>query len=438
MVNPAQTNPYQNDVPPLAPRRVALGRLRQQLEDPAHRTALLIYGRDRIGKTSFLRQAPAAFDANTVWVDLPLADTPVVDEADWLLTLAGAITDAVVQRNLAHHRLATMQPPGDDPRGWFGSVFLPEIFTILRGHRRLVLLLDDADRLLALIAAGTLPDDSAVFLADLLMQFGQLGLVLTLDSTHEADIPRLRPLIRPDEAVRLTNLTPDECGWLLREPVAGRYTVEPEAVAAVYQQTHGLPLLVQLYGGWLFERSLPVIATITLDDVRAVTPSVYLGAGPVLRREWEALALNERLVLTAASHLVYADPLRPLDAPHLQAWLVETDYPLDTTTINAALRSLTYHEWLVTRPEGVFIAGDLRQKWLLEHARLTELLPSTTPGRRWWLAVALLVVVVLGVILLTRLSNLPEPPPSPAADPTATLIEQPAGPTLEAADSGSD
>jgi energy-coupling factor transporter ATP-binding protein EcfA2 len=420
-INLMLVNPYQQIPPPFAGRKPALNRFRQAL---AERRALLYLGRQGIGKTALLRHLEATLDDSYLAVYLPLRDTPIADETDWVLSISQSITAEILKRDFTYSRLSQMPPPGDDPRGWFSETFLPEIIAIIRVHRRLILLLDDAEGLLDAMTAGALPADHPAFLLDVLMQHEQVALVLSLDSSRDADTPHLYPLIAPDDTVRLTNLTEEDCRALLQEPTAPHVVVADAAAARIYEATGGTPLLVLMYGDALFQHweAAPTEKLITVEVVRQVTTPVYRAASAEFRRRWDALTLNERLVLTAMSSLLYADPQTDLTTDSIEAWLVETDYPMDATTINAALRSLQYDELVGAQPLTIPIG--LLHTWLLENARLTDLTTRRTPpllARHWWLLVALVVVLLVGVVLLTRLNSQPPPVPNPA--PTVTLVE---------------
>jgi hypothetical protein len=432
MDSSAPVNPYQQARQPFAGRKAPHARLHQVLSDVNQASAALYYGRQHIGKTALLRHIEASFDDNHIGVYIPLKDTPITDETDWLLTLSQAATAEIVGRDFTYSRLSDMQPPGDDPRGWFVNTFLREILIVIRAHRRMVFLLDDVDGLLDAMAAKRLPADSLMFLAAVLKQYHQIGLALTLDESREVDIPRLNPLAHPDAALRLMNLDLAACAELLRDPVTHDYRVADEAVAAAFQATGGVPVLAQMFGDGLFQHWERGRAEglMTLDDVKAITPSVYRAAGTIFRRMWGELSRNEQLTLTAMSSLIYDDPLRTLDAAAIEGWLVRTDYPVDVTAINAALRSLTYRELVATPARGVTIKIGLMQNWLLENARLDGLVESTAPPssvrtRRFLLIVAAALLILIGIILLTQLSNLPEPRPDIEAAPTVTLVGQP-------------
>lgn len=432
-------NPYQPDADdpafaPFAGRKAALARFHQQLTETARREGLGITGWWQSGKTALLRHIGTIFEDAAVCVYVPVTDTPFDDETGWLLALAQHITSEIVARRLSLHRLARLAPPEDDSRAWFADVFLPEIMAIVRPPMYLALLLDDAERLLDRVAAGSLPDDHFAYLYALLQQYPRLALVLTLDAEREDEYDAMRPLLDMNRVHRLTHLAPDETAWLLQQPVAGLYQLTDPA--AVHKATGGAPHLLQLYGDALFRRwyAAPDLNVLTAEDVHAVTPMVYAAAEHGFQRQWTALTPNARHVLAAMSALTYADPLRPVTPTAIETWLAETDTPLDTTAIQAALRSLEYRELVVPAPPGIALSADLLQTWLLEHARLDA--PQLEPaddeidaprgvrGRMAWLLLAAFIAAVaFGIYLLVMLSNLPrvDVTPAPPPAPTVTL-----------------
>jgi hypothetical protein len=430
------SNPYRQNVgdnywlAPFAGRKTAFARLHQQLADTTTNEAVAYVGRRHIGKTALLRHFDTVFDDTYVGIYIPMAQTPVDNEADWLLALAQAATAVIVERGFTLSRLADIEPPAADHRAWLSNVFMPEIFGVIRHHRRLVFLLDDAERLLEAITSGRLPGDSFAYLHSLLDQYPQLGFALTVDASREGDLAHMSPLVRLTGVYRLTNLSADETAWLLQEPVTGIYTVPNETAAAVQRATGGTPVLVQLFGDAFFKRweVLPELNVMTVDDVKAVTPSVNSRADGMLRELWTGFTVNEQLVLSAVSSLAYSDPLGKIDTPTIESWLVETDYPMDATGVNAALRSLEYHEILSLTGGKVTINAGLIQSWLIENARLTTPVQTAPPepappkSRRVQVLVIALIVLIIGLIVVISLTSAPETRTAAPAAPTVTLV----------------
>jgi len=435
MANQRSSNPYHphpddgDGAAPFAGRHKAFEFLYQRLTDPAGTESSLILGRRDSGKTALLHHFSRYFDETFLGVYIPLKDTALKAEADWLRLLADGATRALTERNYTLSRLPEFTGAGVDMRGWLGDTFLPELFSIIRRQRRLVFLLDDADALLNAIAEGRLPDDSIAYLHALIGAQPQLGLVLTLDSQFEADISRFSPLIALDAVFRLANLSEDESIWLLTEPAAALYRLTPDAAAAAYRATGGQPRPLQRFGYHLFKRweAHPDRTTLTPDDVKPVTLTVYAESEADLRAAWDRASRNERLVLTAIISLLYADPLGTITPAGIESWLVETDYPLDGTAINAAIRGLEYQEIAESTAGGIRLTAGLMQTWLLENGRLSGRAPQAEarrPGLRW-LALAAAALLVIVLVLVAGQGTTPATTDTPAPVPTVTLVANP-------------
>lgn len=423
-----ESNPYRPFVPadgsaPFAGRADAQARLRQHVREAAGGGALVILGRAGVGKTALLRRCAAAADDSAVLIYTPLPARP--NEAAVLGALVRAAAAELARRDFT---LAHLPPlPADAAlREWFAGEWLPEACLAVRAHRRLLWLLDDAQRLTA--ADSGLAADFPAWLLELLGRFPQARLALALDDASEPDLPRLAPLAQREGALRLANLDAAAVRDLLRAPVAGLYTVTDEAAAALYRETGGQPDLAQLAGDHLFRRwsARPDRDTLTPDDVRALLPGLVAGADAHFQGLWRAASPSEKLVLTALSSLLYDDPLRPVDARALEAWLVETDYPLEPTAIHAALRALEYRE-IVTAAPSLALRSGLLRAWLLDNARLDGArapagAASRAPGQRRRAAIALVVVaVVVAALAALALGGAPPPSTDGAPIPTVTL-----------------
>jgi hypothetical protein len=434
------------DAPPIpfAGRKTVLGRLYQQLSDPSPTAsrALVVTGRRHIGKTALLLAFDNAFGDTYCAARVFLRAAPPEDETDLFLTLAEAATEGMMRRGVALGRLSTLEPPEDDPRDWLAKQFLPLALTALRG-RQLVFLIDDADRLLTAVRNSTLPFDTFPFLRDALQSFPEIGMVLTLDSDFEGDLLGFAPLVGLNDTQRLTMLESEESRWLLQEPAQGCYTLPDDAAAIVQKATGGTPALVQQFGYQLFRRwqVTPEINVMTLDDVKALMPAVYQYGEADFRYDWLRLPPNEKRVLTAVSQLHYDDPLRKIDAPTIERWLVESDHPLDRTAISAALRGLEYSEMVQATPDGVSVRAGMMQTWLLENARRTTATlrqgsdsrssdgtregSSRSSGRGVKIQTVLMlaaVAAILGVLAGFVVFGSPLPGDTLAPAPTVTLV----------------
>ena len=410
---------------PFVGRRRTLAWLHQNLTDSAQTHASALIGRRHIGKTALLRQFLAIADESMISVAIPLRPMTFARETEWLLYLIQITSAALTARDYTMTRVANPPAGAGTLRDWLRETYLPEIFRLIRPSR-LVWLLDDADRLINAVESGKLPDDSGRYLHELLEQHPFLRIVLTLDTAAEGRIDTLAPPINPTEVLRLTALSREESRHLLQAWIEGLTTLPDDSLGAIYDLTGGQPQLLQRFGDHLFRfiRAQPGTPTIKPDHVKQLIPAIYAESEWEYKLMWNTLSRNERLILTAVGSLAYANPLRGSTADEVEAWLVETDYPLDTITIRATIRSLEYRE-IVNSASGVKTSAGLMQKWLLENARLgaVEVEPVESRRRVLWV-LALVLIVVAGLVAIIIVGNAPGQPTNPALEPTVTLLGQ--------------
>ncbi|MEP7290889.1 MAG: hypothetical protein ABI835_03850, partial [Chloroflexota bacterium] len=261
---------------PFAGRKDAFARLYARMFDPVNTGAILFLGRQHAGKTALLRNTDAIFKETAVGVYVSMRDLTVENESQWLLALAQAITAVLVEGGFTLSRLSQLEPLGDQPRDWLELTFLPQIMGAIK--RKLLLLIDDADRLLSAVRTGKLPADTLTYLHALPRKYPDIHFALALDSDYEDDLPAFAPLVAANDVVRLGNLAADETQWLLQAPVRGLYSVPDETTQAIHRVVGGAPGLVQHFAYELFKRweGFPELNVFTLEDVRALTPTIYL------------------------------------------------------------------------------------------------------------------------------------------------------------------
>jgi hypothetical protein len=417
-------NPYDPTVgevpPPFSGRERALTRLHQHLTELSSQHALTFSGRRRIGKTALLRRL-ALGEPAYVGVYVPLRRMPLQNEALWLTALARAMTDS-----LPDHPAGEIEPPPESAAGlrdWLRATALPAWLRAIRGQRRIVLLLDDLELLAAAIEAQQQPEDAFAYLQRLIQP--RLTIAATIDLRYETELERFQPLVDPAAVHRLSSLTPQASAEIITGPSGDLYTVEPDALESIYRATGGEPALLQCFGYHVWRRAQEGTTVITAADVKAIIPRVYEDVEAEFQIVWKSLPRDERLLLTALSSLLYDDPLRAVGTAEIETWLMDTDYLLDTTAINAAVRGLEYYELISGSTAGVTIRAGLVQKWLLENAGLStsasQPQASGTPiPAAWFIAAVLIVVLIILAALLIPGSDQGEPVIT--AIPTVTLM----------------
>lgn len=431
-------NPYRptpDERAPFAGRQTILNRLHQPATDLAYAEGLLIVGRAQVGKTALLHEYDAQLqgDDHTLSAEILLTQIALNNETDWVLALAQGATAAAAEHGLSLNRLVDMEPPAELPRAWLFDTFMPEFIQVLRPHRRLIFLVDDVQFLLQAINDNRLPADTLSALHKLLQHYRQLGLVMTLTTGYEADLPRFVPLVAISGVLRLSDLTAEESADLLRQPVAGLYRLQDDAVAWAHRAGGGQPVLMQRFGSALYDlwEDDPSHTNMTAEDVKAILPGVYSASAEWLRGLWDQQPANEKLVLTALAHLLYDDPLASINTEAIAHWLVQTDTPLDLTAVKAAVRSLEYEEVVDSGANGVRFSTGMLHSWLLEQPSVAALAPASDEtqvtangggGRSMPVLLLVLALLAAAVFLLVNLSNTPIQNADPLPQPTVTLL----------------
>ncbi|MDX2161805.1 MAG: hypothetical protein SF162_10815 [bacterium] len=462
MADPVPPNPYHHDygddvaAAPFAGRADAFARLYRHLARSDRVNAMCILGQRHIGKTALLHAARAVFADSHLGVYVSLRENPVDDLTDWVLLLAQSATAALIERGYTVHRLSALQPPAENPFDWFTTTFLPALIGALRNTRRLLWLIDDGHEALAAVRMGKLPANLFAHMHAMIAEVAPIDMVIALDAAYEDDLPEFAPLLQSIDVIRLSHLLPADSAWVLNEPVRDLYEVPEETVTAVHAAAGGAPGLIQQFGYLMFRKwSINRVHTeMTPADVRAMIATVYAYGERDFVELWRGLTAEERLVLTAVSSMTYVDPLAAITASRIEAWLIETDFPLDLVAIHAALRGLDYRHAITTGADGVRVNGEILQLWLIEHARLGSRMagdgnrlqqreqdrrarvdvalrlanrgrPNPVANRRnsnrLIIAFGLALLISLGVLMASAL-NTPPPLPNAPQAPTATLI----------------
>lgn len=420
-------NPYQHGTPisysgRFAGRGEAFAFVQAHLVGGHQKHALVILGASQIGKSSFLRSLPQHLDQRYVPVRLALRAGTVAGESAWLNALAETIPQALAALDIQSARLPEL--PGETAalREALLGDYLADGLKALRRHRYLLLLIDNADRLLTAVQNHSLPRDTFKFIAQLLEAHPNLDIVMAFDSRYEPDLLTIGPPIEPALIHRLRGLTREEIAMLITDPVKETMTYTPEALEAIGELTAGHPYLAQLIAWVLFDRSgqRGHQEPITVADVEAVIEPVMAMGRDSLAAVWQNATPQEQLVLTAISTISRDEPPEPVPFDDISAWLIAADRGLDPRTVNATWRRLEYEGVLRLSADGrLVIEGGLQRRWLREHVMLPDVGERATPWRRV-LVLAAAAVIALAV-LLAILGSLPPPGVSRGSGGDATI-----------------
>ncbi len=388
----------------VAGRDSIYARLQQKILDPSDRHAIIFTGHDGMGKSILLQHFSTIFDDPFLSILTPLADQQFLTHDTLLQTLIDGINTILEDASFSVSRIPIFDTDESfSLMQWFKDIYLPEIISIIRPHRRIIWLLDDAEHLL------TFDMSILSYWHDVLKDNHQFAMVLMISTQHEARIPELDPLINPVSAERLPRLSYDDSATLIKHYAAG---ANETILRSIFAATGGHPRLLTRYGQILqsqwaahgdkeaFEKSKSLMVAASQDDFRQL---------------WLKLTRDERLVLTAIASLIYDDPIKDVTPKRIEAWLIETDYLLDIVAINAALRGLDYQDIVRHQQgEGIALTMTLMQQWLLEQARIDD----TVSVSRGSISLRRIVIAVIIIGLLIALLFLIPPQ---YLDPTSRI-----------------
>ncbi len=413
-------NPYLAEVKPFIGRETVIARLHQHLSNPPHASVPVVIGRNHIGKTALLNHFQSIIYPDTISIYLPLQQIDLSNDLTWTKTLIQTSLDILA--NLGYVPTGIKPAPEEDTHLglWFINELLPTIFRVIRSHQRLVLLVDDAEELTKTIKNNRLTHEIVLYLNRL--RHPQLGIILTMNVAAEDSLYMLEPLVDTHSPIRLPVLTQAMCTALIRDHQ--EYAVNDSATEAIFKATGGEPALVQRFGYYLYEQAKAVT---TPQDIRKLIPQVYVDCIYQLEQAWNILTSEEKLVLAAISNLRFKDPLATIDTGAIESWLIQTDYPLDATTVNAAIRGLEYHDLVLGSTSEVKLSSSLMQKWVMENASFTlEPINVTAPptDNQTWIIVSAVIVLILALILVFTMNASLSDNESDTPPPTVTLVNE--------------
>lgn len=403
------TSEPNHSLTPFAGRHVLYSRLQQHVLDPLDGHAILFTGHQGMGKTAMLSHAQEIFSDPILAVYTPLSDPIYKDKTQLLQALVNGINQLLEANQFSLSRIPQLEPePELDFSAWLSETYLPEIFTIIRSHRHIVWLLDDAENLLQY------DDDFLAYLHNILKAQPQFMIAGTLSTEHEDKLHALQPLIDPVKAERIHRLNYDDSLDLIRQYASG---ANEDIAADIFTATSGHPQLLTYYGEALQKHWADHTDSSAFSLAK---PEVYAQSQVGFRQIWLTLSRDERLVLTAIASLIYDDPLQIVSPKRIEQWLIETDYQLDIVAINAALRSLDYQDIVSQQQsEGVRITMGLLQHWLLEKARLDDTVDIKRGQLPVWV-IALVILFIIAIIILV-ITIQPQYLDNSSIIPTATL-----------------
>jgi hypothetical protein len=277
-------NPYIAGAP-VADTSLFYGRQRdlQRVLNLLHHNSFMITGERRIGKTSFLLQLRRTLeiDQGGPYRFFPvLIDLQGVREADFFATIMAEIIETLELGPSLRDRLRFSRDRSDyDGRNF--SHDLPQVISDLsqRTERsvRLVLLIDEADVL------NDYSERTNQLLRGVFMRNFSEHVVTVMSGVgvkHRWDSD-VSPWYNFFDQLRLTPFSPAEAEALVREPVAGIFRYEQQAVEKILEYSEMKPYLIQRFCIHAVSRIIDHgRTTVFASDVEAVRDSAHVDHAP--------------------------------------------------------------------------------------------------------------------------------------------------------------
>ena len=249
---------------------------------------ILLYGKPRIGKTSFLNQLPTYL--GTHYLVRRLEWALIDDTADplWRIMVGIARAMGQVEPDSDAYR------PGDAS---YAASYLGSLFSAKSATTHLICFdaLPVAD-----FVAEKVWEQAISTLRALLDETGHLAILLAIEGCPKDIAPQDSFADLP--AITLGPLREEDIEDLLTMPVRGTLTFDYEAIRQIQRLSGGEPSFAQLFGRFLFERRAKA-GWVGLAEVDHVKDQVVAFGAPQFEGTWDACSPTAQIVLCAFAEM---------------------------------------------------------------------------------------------------------------------------------------
>ncbi len=409
------------------------------------RRLVLLFGSDRIGKTSFSYQLEQELAAEFLTVHTDLAWPPDGDvRPEPGVGIAQVAMEQLRAKTLEGLGLGPGQPSTTTADSHSQEWDALAVLNVLKDHR-LLLLVDD-------LGLENLHSEGGsrflLLLQDWIHSLPNLHLVVAVNGTLSG-ATMFAPAWASLPSVELQGLGLDDTEDVLARPAQGRVVFDFAAIRRIWDLTSGHPYLVQLFGYFLFSARMGG-GRIRVPDVENVIPQCVAAIRPTMDRIWARASRNGRALLALSNQLKGRHgvlSVRDLcDVARQQALTIseaEVDQGLKEWLAQGVLRQLStdsysfsselYRQWVARYKP---VADTLVELEFRKHLAIPRTARSARPGYRWGTLglqlVGLLLVAAIVVLWNMRgsaqrvtVGALPTTTPVPFAT-RATLVIGPA------------
>ncbi|NKB70618.1 MAG: PEGA domain-containing protein [Candidatus Latescibacteria bacterium] len=370
---PIQPNPFLTGVPvPVSRPDMFFGReddfayVSQRLLAEDEGMVLLLVGARRSGKTSIMYQilnGKLGPEFLPVFIDMQLM-AGVDEDRDFLGRLARYTVEGVGDKrlNLDYYDFSSGNPI---------LVFDQLLDDIQRLYpdKRLLFLVDEAERLPEKVVAGELGGGVLSYMASILENRRMSFCFTGSPGMGVIEEEEWRRLTAKGTAHKIGFLSPGDTRLLIERPVAGRMSYAEGVVEGIYQLTFGHPFYTQVICSHLVDYLNQMQRNqVTEEDLDEVVRIIIGNAPPHLTYQWDELDETEQLALSLISEEI--DQVGQGRTPQeLVVAIDDNDYPLDlkADVLHVALESLhtNTNEWLLRNDDGSYQFGvDFYRLWV--------------------------------------------------------------------------
>jgi len=355
-------NPFQYGNP-LRPDRFSVFKGRQTFADQLvrlildrNRPTLVLYGSRRSGKTSFLLNLPRLLPSDLIPIYLDMQQASMTEsEGDFCYGLVRAICRDASGQGLPFtlpQRVDFYTKPFPTLEDWLDTA-LPQL-----GDRRLLLNLDEFEKIGSAIQQGRLSDRLFDELRSLIQHYDRLGFLFSGVQTLDELGPHWSSYFISIVPMEMHYLEPPEAEDLLRNPdpeFALHYA--PDVVETLLYLTRCQPYLLQLLGSALVTQANLIHTDLaTADLLQAAIPAAFTNGEPYFANVWTEFTGTNWEEVIAGQKL-------------LKALALGTSPSTDHYTQAARQRLRRYHV-IEQIGDGEAIEIPLFQQWVQERAIL--------------------------------------------------------------------
>ena len=384
-------------------RKPEIARILAELHKPSASTVLLIEGNRRTGKTSLTHHfqkhhlpanwvaAYCTFQSGEGDTDHAIRSGRGVPTREVFFILAKAVIEAAVRAGtrLELEGIGTFEPD------WRPTVLYRRVSSLLRpyfetgapyehfrivleqcmdalGNRRLLLVIDEFDRLQEGINSGVTSDQVPENIRHLFQTYNRLAGILT----GSRKIRRLREeywnvLFGIGDPVILRGLEPDAVRDLIIKPVEGRLTYESAAVESIAHLTAGQPRIIQTLCSRLFDmceqRNTRIVTEAMVQEVAEEKARDYEHFKVV----WSAIQSSIDQFVALTINRMAREGTHHINFGLLQDELAIQGLRLDQKRLNAVLDNLrdleVIAERIVDSTKLYSIEIPLMSRWLVQN-----------------------------------------------------------------------